>query len=134
MNCVTATGEALLASCYPRFHNNNGEHAMRKAHHAPATEEVTMRKKMFAIVPVVGAMLLSIGSVVTATPNQSSSAYRFEEVQWIWLKADLDADGRLTREEVWEEDATLAAKFDGADLDGDNSLSAAEFEFLLMTA
>ncbi len=107
---------------------------MRKAHHAPATEEVTMRKKMFAIVPVVGAMLLSIGSVVTATPNQSSSAYRFEEVQWIWLKADLDADGRLTREEVWEEDATLAAKFDGADLDGDNSLSAAEFEFLLMTA
>ena len=109
---------------------------MRKVRNAPVTEEANMRKtnRMIALVPVFGAALLSLGTVVTATPSQSTSAYRFEEVQWIWLKADLDADGRLTREEVWEEDAMLAAKFDDADLDGNNALSAAEFELLLMTS
>jgi hypothetical protein len=40
----------------------------------------------------------------------------------------------LTREEVWEEDAALAAKFDDADLDGNGSLNAVEFEILLMTS
>ena len=93
-----------------------------------------MRKWTIPFVPVLGAILLSLGSSVTATPQPSSSLYRFEEVQWVWFKADLDADGRLSREEVWEEDAALAARFDEADLDGDGTLSAAEFELLLMAS
>jgi len=89
---------------------------------------------LYILAPVFGAILLSIGSSVTAMPGAAPSAYRFEEVQWIWLKADLNADGMLTREEVWEEDASLAAKFDAADFDGNGTLSAAEFEILLMTS
>lgn len=93
-----------------------------------------MRKWTYPLVPFLGAILLSLGSSVTAKPQQSTSLYRFEEVQWVWFKADLDADGRLSREEVWEEDAGLASRFDEADLDGDGTLSAAEFELLLMTS
>ena len=93
-----------------------------------------MRKSLYVLAPVLGALLLSIGSSVTATPSAASGTYRFEEVQWVWLKADLNADGMLTRDEVWEEDATLAAKFDDADVDGNGSLSAVEFEILLMTS
>lgn len=93
-----------------------------------------MRKWMVAPVPALGALLLLIGSSVTATPQQSATSYRFEEVPWVWLKTDADADGRLTREEVWSEDAALAARFDEADLDGNGTLSVREFEVLLMTA
>lgn len=93
-----------------------------------------MRKSLYVLAPALGALLLSIGSSVTAMPGAASSAYLFEEVQWIWLKADLDADGMLTRDEVREEDATLAAKFDEADLDGSGTLNAGEFEILLMTS
>lgn len=93
-----------------------------------------MRKSWFVLAPVLGAILLSIGSSVTATPSATANTYRLEEVQWVWLKADLDANGMLTREEVWEEDAALAAKFDDADLDGNGSLNAVEFEILLMTS
>lgn len=93
-----------------------------------------MRKSWYVLAPVLGAILLSIGSSVTAKPGVASGNYRFEEVQWVWLKADLNADGMLTREEVWEEDAALAAKFDDADLDGNGTLNAGEFEILLMTS
>lgn len=93
-----------------------------------------MRRSWFVLAPVLGAILLSIGSSVTATPSVAANTYRLEEVQWVWLKADLDANGMLTREEVWEEDAALAAKFDDADLDGNGTLSAVEFEILLMTS
>lgn len=93
-----------------------------------------MRKSWYVLAPVLGAILLSIGSSVTAKPSVASGNYRLEEVQWVWLKADLNADGMLTREEVWEEDAALAAKFDDADLDGNGTLNAGEFEILLMTS
>ena len=94
-----------------------------------------MRNKLLILAPVLGALFLSLGSSATANHYiASSAAYRLDEVQWVWLKADLDADGRLTREEVWEEDAALAARFDDADLDGDGTLSAGEFEVLLMSA
>lgn len=94
-----------------------------------------MRKSFsYIIAPVLAAALLSIGSSVTATPSAASNSYLLEEVQWVWLKADLNADGVLSREEVWEEDAALAAKFDEADRDGNGTLSAGEFEVLLMTA
>ncbi len=92
-----------------------------------------MHKSLYCLAPVLGAILLSMGSV-TATPSAASGSYRLEEVQWVWLKADLNADGMLTREEVWEEDAALAAKFEDADLDGNGTLSAGEFEILLMTS
>jgi hypothetical protein len=90
-------------------------------------------RKTLLFAPLFGALLLSLGSSVTATPAAGLQGYRLDEVQWVWIKADIDADGRLTREEVWEEDAALAARFDDADLDGDGSLSAGEFEILLMS-
>lgn len=93
-----------------------------------------MCKSLYVLAPVLGALLLSIGSSVTATPSATSGTYRIEEVPWIWLKADLNADGMLTRDEVWEEDAMLAAKFDDADFDGNGTLNAGEFEILLMTS
>lgn len=93
-----------------------------------------MRKALFILVPLLGAILLSSGSAVTATPNPISNSYRLDEVQWVWLKADLNADGVLSRQEVWEEDAMLAAKFDDADLDGNGTLSAGEFEILLISS
>lgn len=91
-------------------------------------------RKTLLIAPLLGALLLSLGSSVTAKPAAATPGYRFDEVQWIWLKADLDADGKLTRQEVWDEDAGLASRFDEADLDGDGMLSAGEFELLLMSA
>jgi len=93
-----------------------------------------MRKSWYVLAPVLGAILLSLGSSVAATPGIASNNYRLDEVQWVWLKADLNADGVLSREEVWEEDAMLAARFDAADLDGNGTLSAGEFEILLMTS
>ncbi|HWA13418.1 MAG TPA: hypothetical protein VHA15_10025 [Burkholderiales bacterium] len=95
--------------------------------------KTNMRKTLF-LAPLAGALLLSLGSSVTATPAAGLQGYRLDEVQWIWIKADVDADGRLTREEVRDEDAALAARFDDADLDGDGSLSAGEFEILLMSS
>ncbi|HYJ19501.1 MAG TPA: hypothetical protein VEW72_10045 [Burkholderiales bacterium] len=89
---------------------------------------------LYVLAPVVGALLLSIGFSVTATPNEAANSYGLEEVQWVWLKADLNADGMLTREEVWEENAALVAKFDDADHDGNGTLNAGEFEILLMTS
>src|SRR5262249_45437493 len=91
-------------------------------------------RKALMLAPLAGAMLLSLGSSVTATPATTMQGYRLDEVQWVWLKAELDADGKLTREEVLEEDADLAARFDEADLDGDGTLSAGEFEILLMSS
>lgn len=93
-----------------------------------------MGKSLYVLAPVLGALLLSIGSSVTAMPSATSVNYRLEEVQWVWLKADLNADGMLTRDEVWEEDATLATKFDDADFDGSGALNVGEFEILLMTS
>ena len=107
---------------------------MRKVNDVFATEEIIMHPRKLRFVPILGVILLSLGASAIATPTPPSASYRFDEVQWIWLKADLNADGRLSREEVWEEDATLAAKFDDADLDGDSSLNAREFELLLMTS
>jgi hypothetical protein len=91
-----------------------------------------MRNALLVLAPVVGALSLGIGSVVTAMPSPPDNAYRLEEVQWVWLKSDLDADGRLTRDEVREEDVALVARFDQADLDGNGTLDAGEFELLLV--
>lgn len=94
-----------------------------------------MRKSFFYVLaPVLGAVLLAIGFSVTATPYVAYNSYLLEEVQWVWLKADLNADGMLTRDEVWEENAALVAKFDDADRDGNGTLNAGEFEILLMTS
>jgi hypothetical protein len=91
-------------------------------------------RKTLMLAPLLGALLLCLGASVAATPTIATQAYRFDEVQWIWLKADLDANGRLSRQEVWEEDAALAARFDDADLDGNGTLNAGEFEILLMSS
>jgi len=84
----------------------------------------------------LGLLLLSLGSAALPTPWASAPAvtYSMDEIAWVRMKADLNGDGVLSREEVWEEDASLLAKFDDADLDHDCTLSPGEFELLLITS
>jgi hypothetical protein len=83
----------------------------------------------------LGLLLLSLGSAALPIPwaNARTGAYSLDEIDWIRMKADLNGDGVLSREEIWEEDASLLAKFDDADLDHDGTLSPGEFELLLIT-
>ncbi|MEO8008891.1 MAG: hypothetical protein ABI728_10300 [Betaproteobacteria bacterium] len=50
-----------------------------------------------------------------------------------WLKIDLNADGRISKDELGEEDPRLLRKFDQADLDHDGRLSLRELEVLLLS-
>jgi hypothetical protein len=83
----------------------------------------------------LGLLLLSLGSAALPIPwaNARTGAYSLDEIDWIRMKADLNGDGVLSREEIWEEDPSLLAKFDDADLDHDGTLSPGEFELLLIT-
>lgn len=92
-----------------------------------------MRNALLYIAPAIGLLILSLGSAVTATPV-ASTAYGLDEIEWIRMKADLNGDRVLSRDEVWEEDASLAARFDDVDLDRDGMLNAGEFELLLISS
>ena len=65
---------------------------------------------------------------LTAAPH-----YQPSEVQPIWMKIDLNAEGGISRDELREEDPRLLRKFDQADLDHDGTLSLRELELLLLS-
>jgi hypothetical protein len=96
-----------------------------------------MRNALLYAAATLGLLLLSLGS--TALPisiswvNPRAAAYSLDEIDWVRMKADLNGDGVLSREEIREEDASLLANFDDADLDHDGTLSLGEFELLLIT-
>jgi hypothetical protein len=77
---------------------------------------------------LVSAALLANMAPLTAAPH-----YQPVEVQPIWMKIDLNGDGKISREELSEEDPRLLSKFDQADLDHDGTLSLRELELLLLS-
>lgn len=95
-----------------------------------------MRNALLFTAAALGLLLLSLGSAALPIPWASApaAAYSMDEIDWVRMKADLNGDGVLSREEVWEEDTSLLANFDDADLDHDCTLSPGEFELLLITS
>jgi len=94
-----------------------------------------MRNTLLYSGATLALLLLSLGSAALPTSwvSPRAAAYSLDEIDWIRMKADLNGDGVLSREEIWEEDPSLLAKFDDADLDHDGTLSPGEFELLLIT-
>ena len=77
-------------------------------------------------------LLVSAGLLASMAPLTAVPHYQPSEVQPIWIKIDLNADGRISTDELREEDPRLLSKFDQADLDHDGSLSLRELEVLLL--
>lgn len=77
-------------------------------------------------------LLVSAGLLANMAPPTAAHHYQPAEVQPIWMKIDLNADGKISRDELREEDPRLLSRFDAADLDHDGVLSLREFEVLLL--
>ena len=86
-----------------------------------------MRKRFFA----TALALLVAGTGVSGSAN--AGFYRVEEARPMWVKADTDRDGYLSRPEVYAEDPLLLVGFDKADVNCDGKLDLAEFEILLIS-
>src|SRR5882672_2840742 len=78
-------------------------------------------------------LLVSVALLANMSPLTAAHHYQPAEVQPIWMKIDLNANGRISRDELREEDPRLLSKFDQADLDHDGSLSLRELEVLLLS-
>jgi hypothetical protein len=78
-------------------------------------------------------LLVSAGLLANMTPLTAAHHYQPAEIQPIWMKIDLNADGKISRDELREEDPRLLARFDRADLDHDGTLSLSELELLLLS-
>ena len=85
--------------------------------------------RLLAAVP----LLVSAGLLANMAPLTAAHHYQPAEVQPIWMKIDLNADGKISREELSEEDPRLLSRFDAADLDHDGLLSLRELEVLLLS-
>ena len=66
-----------------------------------------------------------------ATAN--AGFYSVEEARPMWVKADMDGDGYLSRAEIDAEVPALLPGFDHADINRDGKLDPGEFEILLIS-
>ena len=65
--------------------------------------------------------------------SANAGFYLPEEARPMWVKADTNRDGYLSRPEVYAEDPQLLAGFDKADVNRDGKLDLGEFEILLIS-
>ncbi|MEO8159659.1 MAG: hypothetical protein ABI648_17810 [Betaproteobacteria bacterium] len=79
-------------------------------------------------------LLVGLGLLANMAPLAAAYRYQPAEVWPIWAKLDINADGKISRAELREEDPRLLAGFDRADLDHDGTLSLRELELLLLSA
>jgi hypothetical protein len=91
------------------------------------------KSRHFSKLLVACPLLVSAGLLANMAPLTAAHHYQPAEVQPIWMKIDLNADGKISRDELREEDPRLLSKFDQADLDQDGSLSLRELEILLLS-
>ena len=79
--------------------------------------------------PALLAVTIGLGLVSPA----GAAFYLREEVRPMWIKADTNRDGYLSRPEVCAEDPQLLDGFERADVDKDGRLDLGEFEILLIS-
>ncbi len=83
------------------------------------------------MMPLLLVLSLVIG-LCLAKPA-SAGFYLREEARPIWVKADTNQDGYLSRDEVCVEDPAMLSGFDSADVNHDGRLDLGEFEILLIS-
>lgn len=91
------------------------------------------RARLFPNLLVTCLLLVSAGLLANMAPLTAAPHYEPAEVEPIWMKIDLDGDGKISRDELREEDPRLLSKFDQADIDHDGTLSLRELELLLLS-
>ena len=90
-------------------------------------------RKLLPRLLAAASVVVSLGLLANMSPLTAASHYQPAEVQPIWMKIDLNADGKISRDELQEEDPRLLSKFEQSDLDGDGTLSLRELEVLLLS-
>ena len=90
-------------------------------------------RKIFSRLLFACPLLVSIGLFANMAQLTAAPHYQPAEIQPIWMKIDLNGDGKISRDELREEDPRLLSKFDQADLDHDGVLSLRELELLLLS-
>jgi len=78
-------------------------------------------------------LLLVIALGLGFAQSASARFYLREEVRPLWVKADTNRDGYLSRPEVFAEDPVLLRGFNRADVNHDGRLDLGEFEILLIS-
>jgi len=91
------------------------------------------KSRYFPKLLVACPLLVSLSLLANMAPLTAAPHYQPAEVQPIWMKIDLNGDGKISRDELREEDPRLLSKFDQADLDHDGTLSLRELELLLLS-
>ncbi len=83
--------------------------------------EPPQRNRLHALVAAAAATaLIAVGPAI-------GGGMKAEDVNAMFKKADANADGKVTREELQAMDPTLAEIFDQADKDKDGKLTNKEF-------
>jgi len=90
-------------------------------------DKLLSNKRFFA------SALILLLSGIGFSGSVNAGFYLPEEARPMWVKADTNRDGYLSRPEVYAEDPQLLTGFDKADVNGDGRLDLGEFEILLIS-